>query len=100
MLIRVTAEDITAGLQKSCFYCPVALAISRVIAGFWEAAVTESGEHFQRSADVHFQHSETGERITMKLPDEAGEWISDFDLGWKVEPIEFELPIPERVKGA
>ena len=78
MKISVTQEDIEQGQRENCNYCPVALAIKRVVKP-WDMAVGTS------TCGIN-AHSYT-------LPTVAMMFIDSFDKGLPVQPFEFELPI-------
>jgi hypothetical protein len=77
---RVTKRDISAGVVDDPFSCPIARAIKRKL----------------QTEDVH-----VGDRdgyievgcLELKIPKRLGDWITDFDAGNKVKPINFALPV-------
>jgi hypothetical protein len=78
MKITVTEQHIEQGKQASQCFCPVALAI-REATGIDQLCVLSIGVIFK-----------TG---SVNLPEEASNFVLDFDAGQAVEPFEFELPI-------
>lgn len=83
--INVTQEDIDEGQMGECYFCPVALAASKMIkGGCW---VNET--HIRASGD------DEQEFILSELPEEACKFIRDFDSGNPVHPFQFTLDIPE-----
>lgn len=88
MIIKVTQEDIDNGKKKSCYECPIALAIQRV-----------SVKHLR--CDVMNQQVYAVEKDLRPvwiriLPPEAQLFIIDFDAGKSVKPFQFELDIQEK----
>lgn len=77
-VVRVVPSDIAAGIHGDCGNCPVARALSRtfqtplVHVGGWG---TFAGE------------------LEIKLPEEAVDWIRDFDRGRPVHPIQFNVQV-------
>jgi hypothetical protein len=81
MLIQVTQEDIKNGKRCHGCYCPVALAVTRVVP----------------QADKVIRVETTGLQLTphakwLQLPESARTFIRDFDTKQPVAPFEFELP--------
>ena len=84
MQIHVTQEDIDAGQACRGASCPIALALRRasrarrttlVSVNPWSATIGIRG---RRWAD---------------LPDEAAQFVIQFDKGFTVAPFTFDLPI-------
>lgn len=76
--ISVTAEDIEKGARECEFSCPIALALRR------EFPKTEVCVD---SIDIR-----VGD-VSVKTPETAALFISDFDCGDEVEPFEFEIDL-------
>ena len=82
--VRVTQEDIDAGVRGMCAGCPVALAVARAIptathVGIWAGAgILEFPDRI-----VDFELGE--------LPTVA---IAGFDEFGTMSPFEFDLPLP------
>lgn len=79
-VINVTAEDIAAGEQRECDFCPIALALRDA---FPDARVISVSPD---SVDL--------DGIEIDLPDIAVEFIHAFDGGEGGEPFSFELDYP------
>ncbi len=83
MLIEVTQNDIDEGRRGECELCPVARAIKRA-----------SGSHC-----VYVDPTEVllGENVLeatwTKLPEEAAQFIEDYDNMQPVDPFSFNLNI-------
>ena len=78
MRIEVTQEDIELGDITSTT-CPVARAMRRE----WPRAQVGS---------THF-HTVAGSITSHDLPDEAVDWITDYDQGLPVKPFAFEVAV-------
>lgn len=81
MQISVTQEDISAGVRQRAGRCPVSLAMSRE---FKKQIVVGCGwwcykEFTPPIATRYFT-----------LDEKVAAWVLKFDLGEKVEPMEFE----------
>ena len=74
--IEITADDITCGLQRSCYDCPTAMAFARSLPVFCPWLVDG------RTA--------MGNGVVCELPPDARAWILRFDEGRLVEPLPFE----------
>mgnify|MGYP007031251264 CR=1 FL=1 len=83
--VRVTQDDIDAGVRDDCNLCPVALAAMRAVPQAKMAAVTY--------ADVRLVMG-ASQIVTAKLPDRAILAIVEFDSSGAMEPFEFDLPLP------
>jgi hypothetical protein len=84
--VDVTAEDIMQGRRKSLCWCPIALAASRAL----ETHV-DVGKATAQVWDP--LHEVWGEGPRARLPQEAQQFIRDFDLHgqYAVSPLSFEL---------
>jgi len=85
--VEVTAELIAAGIRKSCFECPLALAAMRALGGEF-AYITTKG------CCVDFPEGSAPERVRFRLPELAVDFMRAFDGGHNVEPFSFEIEIP------
>jgi len=82
MKIEVTPLDIAAG-EVSTTRCPIALAAKRAYAPFFDDL-----DDLEIDCDGMFLGSE----VVAFLPDTASQFIEQFDRGWPVDPIEFDMP--------
>lgn len=80
MLIRVTQEHIKRGKQFSPLACPIALAAEEI--GLKNVAVDPDHLHYGPY---------TKERKHLPLPGVASCFIYNFDSGYPISPIEFEV---------
>jgi len=78
MFIKVTQECIDNGLPDEPRACPIALALNKQTGNKWSV-----GGWF----------ATVGKRIYIDFPDEAIEFIHDFDMGDDVKPFTFKLPL-------
>ena len=82
MKIEVTQEDIEQGWPSSTTHCPIALAVKRTL---------------QREVEVYMASivlspaSPYRQRIWVG---EIKDFVRDYDAGWPVQPITFDLEIP------
>lgn len=95
--IDVTAEDIAAGVESDCYYCPIALAagrafrkvqtVTKLAVGAMDIVVSSGGD------DVPNEH--------YSLPLSAQTFIRDFDgvTGKQVKPFKFHAHFEGRVGG-
>lgn len=79
MKISVSERDIAAGKRGECCQCPLALAILRASKREFVAVSCASV-----LLDTCYE---------VPLPDEAMQFVKDFDMGENVSPFEFELPL-------
>lgn len=84
--IKVTKNDIKFGYPNSATTCPIARAVQRLL---------PDGNVFVYPTEIEFcQLTESKhDHIRTKLPEEAVQFIRDFDTGNKVRPFTFELEI-------
>lgn len=85
--VRVTQEDIDAGVPSDGCNCPIALAIGRVLPNGYCVDVgvtTVAVFHSERKLDY----------VEVALPYEAHAAILDFDFSDFMEPFEFDLSLP------
>lgn len=81
MLIEVTEADIEMGKQRRVDACPIALALERT-----------SGRRFYVRCD-DIVDAEEDKTSFAELPEEAVEFIQDFDEGHEVHPFSFHLDL-------
>lgn len=85
--VKVTQRDIKKAKEllnkgyNRCLFCPIGLALKRVLTDNI-SSVTAAGVGMRNC-------------MPYSLPNKAVLFISDFDNGKKVEPMEFELKIPK-----
>lgn len=89
MKVKVRQEDIEQGTCGSARECAIALAVKR--AAPWLRDVRILPAMGKRPAAVG--HSSYGNLID--LPESCGTFIHNFDRGYRVQPFEFELEIPD-----
>ncbi|KKN06533.1 hypothetical protein LCGC14_1076170 [marine sediment metagenome] len=75
MIVNVTQDHIKRGIQDDMCSCPIALALLPSMGG-----VTVAREYVATRDHGEFD-----------LPPEAQQFIRDFDAGWMVYPISFEM---------
>lgn len=78
--VEVTQEDIDEG-SINCEWCPIALALKRRFGIMPRIRVSENYIHIDEAM--------------IPTPDEAAEFILDFDTERVVVPISFPLDIPD-----
>lgn len=88
--IEVTREDLDLGIMCSIHRCPVARAISRSLAGYWEVGVFTV---VCRDVNRNYLYG-------TDLPPKAANFIKAFDGlhekdRGKLAPISFELSVPD-----
>ena len=84
--VRVTQEDIDAGVRGDCTSCPVALALLRAVPGAYEAAV--DGPHFDLAM------VDGPNLYDVPLPRRVAWAIARFDFSGTMSPFEFDLSLP------
>lgn len=83
LVIEVTADDIAKGIPCSLCLCPIALAVARLRG-------TSSSEVIVNTGTVSFpDYDADGEWVSYEIPDEAGQFVRDFDGGAPVAPFTF-----------
>lgn len=91
MLIRITAELIKSGRVGSSLGCPLAMAINDLLHPDYYLVVTVKRLLIKsRLADGTLET-----KFETELSNEAQVFISRFDNRLSVEPIDFELDIPQ-----
>lgn len=87
--ISVTEEEINNGKEYNCSFCPIALALKKLIDSKYLVSVTIG---WFRIALKEYE-----EEKYIVLPKEAGDFIRIFDRAlYKPNPIKFEVDIPEK----
>lgn len=81
LTINVTQEDIDKGIKESCFSCPVAKALRRVM----------SNSTYIRVGNP----TVTVGSCTTQLPIVASHFISKFDIDQPVSPFTFDLTLAD-----
>lgn len=86
--VSITADDIRQGKRADPCLCPAARAIRRALDNK-EVRVIGSACH-GGFARVHFDPAQPA----VELPPEAGRFVTAYDFGDPVGPLDFELTIP------
>jgi hypothetical protein len=87
--VQVTRDDIRRGQPEKCQYCPIAHALRRVIKPECGFLVTEFWVAIYPT--IHT----SGPSYDARLPLFAHLFVKSFDNCEQVEPITFDLDIPE-----
>lgn len=95
MIIEVTPEDIRLGVRKACQLCPIARSILRATGVDQARVITVSPG--LRDWEVSLYQYNNGHSVTVLLPRIAAAFAEKFDVGGKVEPFTFDLPIEAAV---
>lgn len=82
MKIQVTQNHISKGKKYSYSNCPIALALKEILP-----------KSYNISISAKYLLLKTPEKKAIHLPYSAIFFIRNFDGGFFVEPLEFELPI-------
>lgn len=97
--IQVSKRDIEDGLERDCFECPIARAITRQVK---KGVVVRVGQFCFGSVDFHYNSYKTGiiYNSNMYLPVRAADWYTDFDSSsnfdrQNMNRIRFKLEIPD-----
>jgi hypothetical protein len=86
-VINVTAEHIANGKRGECEFCPVALAFQ---------AALDLGPFASIDVLIGCATITTGGRsIAVSLPEDADQFIVNFDDGEPVEPFSFTVDYPQ-----
>lgn len=85
--VRVTQDDIDAGVRVSCNRCPVARALKRAVPGCAEAMTDGVRVDLCMLGDDPNVYN-------LSLPIEATDAIAEFDRGNGMSPFEFDLSLP------
>lgn len=78
ILIEVTEEDIRSGIRYDAWYCPIGIALSRILKT--KIGVAKFYWDVDRGGDV---------RENYRLTEEAVQFVKDFDAGFDVSPFSF-----------
>jgi hypothetical protein len=84
--VSVTAEHIARGEPGDCGWCPIALAVADALPGLAYLSI--------RLQDIDLRPRPDEDLIVIGMPDEAVDFILDFDAGKPVKPFTFELDYP------
>jgi hypothetical protein len=84
---RVTARDIAAGVKRSAYQCPVALALRRSIPSAGDVIVCSRIAIYRTEED-------SWPFAQVATPDEVRCFTRDFDGGRRVKPFSFKLDLP------
>lgn len=86
MIIKVTQEHIDKGKKANGYYCPVSLAIRETM----PLTVVNTG-----CIKIYIYNKTDLDLVKLikcvATPSRIADFINDFDKGYKVKPIEFEL---------
>ena len=85
--VRVTQEDIDAGVRGDCASCPVARAVARIAPTGWLVDVG-------LSTVAIFKPGRLLQAMDFHLPDDVVAAITRFDEQGEMSPFEFDLPLP------
>jgi hypothetical protein len=83
--VRVTGTDVRRGLPGDPLRCPVARALRRATARRWAACRTTLVVDEPGCSDR-----------ALTAPDEAEQFMRDYDHGREVRPFAFALDVPDR----
>lgn len=86
--VQVTQEDIDHGVAGDECDCPVSLAVRRAFPQSKKVHVL-AGMRDDYVVEVYVESGPT----EFELPLEVNEWITTFDWGNIVEPVEFEMQL-------
>ena len=82
-IVEVTPRDIECGVREDGDSCPIALSLRRVF--------PEPGLHLQVGDSCIFT---SDNHVVADLPEEAKQFIHDFDMGFKpVNPFQFPITV-------
>lgn len=85
--VKISEKDINLATRDAC-NCPIARALKRVVSPEYKIHVNETHLYLTNKCGV----------TIIPLNDDAKVFIYSFDNSFWVEPIEFELDIPDSVK--
>jgi hypothetical protein len=91
--IHVTNEDILAGKQGSCQFCPVALAVKRAT-NKSHVEVGIDGICFYDKPIEELSYADIRNSVQIPISKEVEKFIVYFDEKYQVEPFSFELELP------
>jgi hypothetical protein len=84
LTVQVTAQDISEGKQKSCLWCPVAIASARALSlgdGRFVTVLPSAITIYERHLNARV--------ATWRPPESVARFINDFDSDHPVEPFTF-----------
>ncbi len=87
--VEVTFDDVAKGERGDCRYCPIALALERVL--------TERALFVVDGRTISWAGPTVGAHGYVDLPESAREFIYVFDGAGDVEPFEFEIELPDKL---
>ncbi len=84
--IAVLARDIARGRPRRPDCCPLARAANRcgIDAHVFDGAIV-----------LRYQNALGWHRAAVQLPQKAREWLARYDAGQPMEPIRFDIDIPD-----
>lgn len=85
--VRVTQEDIDAGVRYDCCRCPVALALLAALPPTLSVVVWATGATLLALPRLHGV-------ADVEFPRDVIDRIFEFDRGNGMTPFEFDLPLP------
>lgn len=91
--IDVTQADIINGVRMECTCCPVALAINKHLKPIFNSSVRTGYIIIRRKATGSYSDSDV---LSTENNAEMREFIRAFDVRGHVNPITFELDIPDK----
>lgn len=92
--IQVTEEDIQKGVANLGDRCPNYLAIRRACPDIPYIHVTYEKVYLSNTPIRLLTPTTSDYQAVVFLPDNINAWITAFDNGRDVEPIEYELDLP------
>jgi hypothetical protein len=90
MKIQVTQDHINAGKKEDCQKCPIALAIAEAIPNIHVSVFGKLSSVCNAPAEFRQAYIRL-DGIGYRLPQEASDFIDDFDYSREVRPFEFKL---------
>ena len=90
--VSIVPQNLERGRQLDCAHCPVALATTRALRAHNLSLSAEAAY-----LGITIFDGARFKRWTVPTPAKVSIWMRDFDNGLQVEPIEFDLPIPDEV---
>lgn len=85
--VNITEKDIASGKRHRCDKCPAAIATGRATAH--DALIDTHSIHLLRKEQPRYE---------FKVPEVLREWISGFDAGRAMLPLNFQLTEELRIK--
>jgi len=92
--VSITAQDIENGLRGGCFRCPGALAINRFLK---EGLGSVVGYDLVNLVNLVTIDKSAPVVFDVPAPEALTRFIVTFDDGRDVEPVTFDLTLPESV---